>query len=445
MDLPCTTRKPRLSQPKNLDSDDIRTLVIASLGSALEFYDFVVFVFLANVIAHLFFPPTIPEWVRQTQTFAIFAAGYLARPLGGLWMGQISDLRGRKAVFTFTVLLMAVSTLLIACLPTYRTIGVAAPLLLLLMRIAQGAAIGGEAPAAWVFVAEKVPKGRQGLAIGLLTGGLSLGILLGSLIAICLSTFFKPAQVLDGAWRIVFILGGLFGLLTVRLRRQISESPAFKKMRQLAESHHTRIKTVLKHHKGSVALSMILTWTLTAIIIVVILMAPSLLQVNSGIPLGVLKIANATGTLALCFSVIALGALSDRFGSRYIIGPMLLVSAAGDYLLYSADYRTAPVAICLFYILAGLGAGAIVLAPIKMVRLFPMSVRVTGVSFSYNTAYAVLGGITPPLIGWLSHFDHLAPAHYTTLSSCAALLVLLARSNEPEGGGCESSMTVSPT
>jgi MFS family permease len=138
------------------------------LGGALEFYDFIIFVFFAAVVGELFFPADIPEWLRQVQTFGIFAAGYLARPLGGIIMAHFGDLVGRKKMFTLSILLMAVPTLAIGLLPTYASMGIVAPLLLLLMRILQGAAIGGEVPGAWVFVAEHVPARRIGIACGTL-------------------------------------------------------------------------------------------------------------------------------------------------------------------------------------------------------------------------------------------------------------------------------------
>jgi MFS family permease len=157
---------------RSLSRRDIKTLALAALGGSLEFYDFVIFVFFTAVIGQLFFPPDIPDWLRQLQSYGIFAAGYLARPLGGLIMAHFGDLIGRKRVFTLSVFLMAVPTLLIGLLPVYANIGYAAPLALLLLRILQGAAIGGEVPGAWVFVAEHVPPRRMGLACGLLTSGL---------------------------------------------------------------------------------------------------------------------------------------------------------------------------------------------------------------------------------------------------------------------------------
>ncbi len=140
-------------------------------GRALEFYDFIIFVFFATVIGQLFFPPSVPDWLRQLQTFGIFAAGYLARPLGGIVMAHFGDLLGRKKMFTLSILLMSVPTLLMGLMPTYHTIGLLAPVLLLVLRILQGAAVGGEVPGAWVFVSEHVPARHVGYACGTLTCG----------------------------------------------------------------------------------------------------------------------------------------------------------------------------------------------------------------------------------------------------------------------------------
>src|SRR5512140_2484472 len=148
----------------NLKRSDYRTLTLAALGGTLEFYDFIIFVFFAGVIGQLFFPPDMPDWLRQVQTFGIFAAGYFARPLGGIIMAHFGDLFGRKRMFMLSILLMALPTLAIGLLPTYAVIGVWAPLLLLALRIMQGSAIGGEVPGAWVFVTEHVPKRHVGFA-----------------------------------------------------------------------------------------------------------------------------------------------------------------------------------------------------------------------------------------------------------------------------------------
>ncbi|HEY6894372.1 MAG TPA: MFS transporter, partial [Rhodanobacteraceae bacterium] len=215
-----------------LTRSDAKTLVLAALGGALEYYDFIIFVFFTSVIGQLFFPPETPDWLRQLQTFGIFAAGYLARPLGGIVMAHFGDRSGRKQMFTLSVFLMAIPTLVIGLLPTYATLGYAAPLALLLMRILQGAAVGGEVPGAWTFVAEHVPERKTGFACGTLTSGLTVGILIGSLIATWVNKSWSAADVQAYAWRIPFLIGGVFGFFAVFLRRLLAETPVFEEMRR---------------------------------------------------------------------------------------------------------------------------------------------------------------------------------------------------------------------
>src|SRR6202789_1320218 len=204
---------------RGISISDIRTLWLSSLGSALEFYDFIIFVFFAAVMGKLFFPSDLPDWLRQIQTYSIFAVGYLARPLGGIVMAHFGDLLGRKRMFTLSVLLMSVPTLLMGLLPTYASIGLLAPVLLLVLRVLQGAAVGGEVPGAWVFVSEHMPQRHVGYACGTLTAGLTAGILLGSLIASAVNRNFAPAEISAYAWRIPFLVGGVFGMFSVYLRR----------------------------------------------------------------------------------------------------------------------------------------------------------------------------------------------------------------------------------
>src|ERR1700751_2499557 len=216
---------------RRLTARDYKTLCLATLGGILEFYDFIIFVFFANTIGELFFPPEIPDWLRQFQTFAIFAVGYLARPLGGIIMAHAGDLRGRKQMFTLSIFLMALPTLGIGLLPNYAKLGIWAPVLLLLLRILQGVAVGGEVPGAWVFVSEHVDPSQVGLACGILTGGLTGGILLGSLVATCLSMVMTHGELATYGWRIPFLLGGAFGLLSMHLRRLLAETPVFLELK----------------------------------------------------------------------------------------------------------------------------------------------------------------------------------------------------------------------
>src|SRR5450631_3072181 len=275
-----------IGEPRRpLNRHDYRTLSLAALGGALEFYDFVIYVFLAPVIGRLFFPPDIPDWLRQVQTFGIFAAGYLARPLGGIVMAHFGDLLGRKRMFMLSIFLMAVPTLAIGLLPTYAVIGIWAPLLLLVLRVLQGAAIGGEVPGAWVFVSEHVPPRHVGFACGTLTAGLTGGILLGSLVATTINKLYAPAELLTQGWRVPFIIGGMFGLLAAWLRRWLHETPVFKEMQaRQTLAKELPLKTVIREHRPAIILTMLMTWLLSAAIVVMILMTPTLVQKLYAIP-----------------------------------------------------------------------------------------------------------------------------------------------------------------
>jgi len=405
-----------------LNRMEIRALTLASLGGALEFYDFVVFVFFTATISKLFFAASLPDWVRQFQTFGIFAAGYLARPLGGIVLGHFGDTRGRKRMFTLSVLLMAIPTLIIGLLPTYQSIGVAAPLLLLTMRIMQGIAIGGEAPGGWVFVAEHARRGRSGFAIGLLTCGLSSGILLGSIVATGLNLAYTPAQIAGSIWRVPFVLGGIFGFIAMFLRRWLEETPVFEELRaRAAFSREVPLRAVLARHRRAIFASITSTWALTAAIVVVILMSPTLLQKLFAVAPRNAQMANLVGTLALCISTVIVGAATDRFGVRRVAVPSLLLLIIATYGLYVGAAST-PSRLVLVYAIAGLGAGAVTLTPVLIVRSFPSAIRFSGVFFSYNTAYAIFGGITPLLISWLIHYNRLSPAHYVAAVSVLGIL-----------------------
>lgn len=407
----------------SLTRNDYRTLVLSALGGALEFYDFIIFVFFAVVIGQLFFPPDMPDWLRQLQTFGIFAAGYLARPLGGIVMAHFGDLLGRKRMFMLSILLMSLPTLAIGLLPTYAVIGVWAPVLLLALRVMQGAAIGGEVPGAWVFVSEHVSEKHVGFACGTLTAGLTGGILLGSLVAASVHKAYLPDELLAGGWRVPFILGGLFGLLSVWLRQWLHETPVFKEMQarqQLADE--LPLKAVVRDHRAPVILTMAMTWLLSAAIVVMILMTPILVQKLYAIPAAVALQASSIATLFLSIGCIVFGALADRFGAGRVLMAGCVMLGVTSMLFYS-QMAAAPQNINELYALCGFFVGVIGVVPSAAVRAFPPVVRFSGLSFSYNVAYAIFGGLTPVLVSLLLPVDSMAPAHYVLLLSGVGVVI----------------------
>lgn len=429
MHAPSETDRDRL-RPR-----DVKTLALAALGGALEFYDFVVFVFFAIPLSHLFFPPDTAPWLAQLQVFGIFAAGYLARPLGGIVMAHYGDKLGRKKMFTLSVFLMAVPTLGIGLLPVYAQIGMLAPLLLLLLRVVQGIAVGGEVPGAWVFVAEHVPARRVGFACASLTSGLTVGILIGSLVAAAINSRMTPAAVLDYGWRLPFLAGGVFGFFAVWLRRWLSETPVFEAMharRELASGLPLRL--VFERHLPSVLLSMLVTWMLTAAIVVLILMTPTLVQSVFHVEPARAFLGNSLASLALALGCLFYGGLTDRIGyARALLCGAMGLLVCG-YALYF-DLQAGAAHFLVLYTLAGFSVGVTGVVPTLMVAMFPPAVRFSGLSFSYNIAYALFGGLTPPLIGLLvKQFGVLAPAHYVAFTALvgASVAVTLLRARRSD-------------
>ena len=417
-----------LPAARALTRHDYKTLSLAALGGTLEFYDFIIFVFFAPVIGQLFFPPSIPDWLRQLQTFGIFAAGYFARPLGGIVMAHFGDLFGRKRVFTLSVMLMALPTLAIGVLPTYTSIGVVAPVLLLSMRVLQGAAVAGEVPGAWVFVSEHVPPRKVGLACGALTGGLTAGILLGALIAAAINTHYSAAQISEFAWRMPFLIGGVFGALAALLRRWLHETPVFTEMQKRKSlAVEMPLRAVVRGHRAAVVMSMLLTWTLSAAIVVVILMTPTLLRKQHHVSAAGASVANSIATLCLTFGCAIAGVLCDRFGARRVI-QVGSVALAACYLWLFSTVDAYPQALLPLYSISGLTVGVVGAIPFVMIHAFPAAVRFSGISFSYNVAYALFGGLTPIIVSLLLKNSTTAPAFYVaTLCGVAFIVVTLAQ------------------
>lgn len=401
-----------------LDRRDAKTLVLSALGGALEFYDFVIFVYFAKTLGHLFFPPGGSDWLAQLQAFSLFAVAYLARPLGGIVMAHFGDRVGRKRMFTLSVFLMAVPTLLIGVLPTYATIGLFAPVLLTLLRVVQGVAIGGEVPGAWVFVSEHVPSRRKGLAVASLSAGLTFGILLGSLLAAYLNAHLSPEALMDYGWRIAFILGGVFGFIAVYLRRWLSETPVFARMRERRQlSDELPAWVVVRDHLRGVLLSMAVTWVLTAAIVVVILMTPTLMQTAFHIDAARAFTGGSIGAFTLCLGCVGGGLLVDSLGR----GRAMLIASVGlmlsTYALYF-DLQAGGAHLYPLYALAGAFAGVAGIVPAVLVAAFPAPIRFSGISVSYNVAYAIAGAVTPLVVGYLARSaGGIGPAHYVALVS----------------------------
>ena len=209
-----------------------RTIVLASLGGALEFYDFIVYGLFAPAIAATFFPATDPV-AGLVLAFSVFAGGYLARPFGGLLLGALGDRFGRRGVFLFSLGAISASTVLMGLLPGYAAWGVGATVLMVGLRLVQGLCLGGELPCSIVYAVETAPA-RGGFACGVLFFCVNSGVSLAALVSLGVNTLMPPAAAAAHGWRVAFVIGGATGLASLAIRRRLQESPDFAALRGTA-------------------------------------------------------------------------------------------------------------------------------------------------------------------------------------------------------------------
>lgn len=408
---------------KYLRRSDHKTLAIAALGGMLEVYDFIIFVFLALYLGPLFFPPDMPHWLSSLQGFGIFSAGYLARPLGGLLLAHYADRHGRKRAFSMSMLLMGLPCLLIGLMPTYDQIGYLAALILLLLRVLQGAAVGGEVPNAWVFVAEHVSAHRRGYALGILQAGLTLGYLLGTITVAQLTRHYSEQDMLAYAWRIPFLLGGVFALIGLMLRRLLAETPAFLAMRARPKTA-LPVSQVLSLHRHALIPAVLLSCTLTTIIVILVVVTPYLMQQHFGLAAERTFWLSSIGIACLNVGCVLAGACCDRIGVWRSTIIYSLLMPLGILTLYaSLTYNTDWLAPA--YAIAGLACGLVGTIPSVLVTLFPAALRVSGISLAYNTTYSLCASLSPLALIALTPWSVWVCVMFATLMATVSLMTAL--------------------
>lgn len=420
---------------KPFSKNQIQTLILSSLGGVLEFYDFIIFIFLAPYLEQLFFANNTP-FMATLKTLAIFSVGYLIRPLGGWLFSHFGDRQGRKVVFMSTVVFMALPSFAIGLLPTAHQSGILAPLMLLLLRILQGLALGGEIPAAITFVAEHILEGRRSLALAILFFGINLGLMLGSFITYALTVLFTEKEILSYAWRLPFLLGGFFGLISLYFRRYLQETSAFTDLKK-EQLQAIPLISLFKTHSLKVLEGFSLV-ALGSVSVFLYLYWPQYLHQYMGYDLSQLMRLNTLGTLMLSLTILLGGLLGDHFGYRrvYLSGALgLVVVTLPLFLLFDqGEMQWVYLCYCVFSLIFGIIPSnyAALLAD-----LFPTSMRFTGIATSYNLAYALIGGLSPVLCTVIIHYfnSKLAPAFYlmsiASFSSLACLMKTSGKSPQP--------------
>jgi MHS family proline/betaine transporter-like MFS transporter len=400
-----------------------RQLMAASIGNVLEYYDFVVYAFLAAIIARKFFPNE-SEVASLLASFAAFGVGFLARPLGGAIIGRIGDRSGRRVALLITIFGMAIGTVGIGALPTYAQIGVFAPIFLVAMRLLQGLSAGGEWGGATSFIAESAPKGRRGWFGGIGQASIASASLLGSIVTALVAMAFTPDQMQDWAWRVPFLLGGLLLPVGIYMRSNIEETPAFEASRNTAPMTPPEFGSPLA--MMAKAFGFTIVWTVGYYVMLNYM--PTFLTKFAGLSQSEALWGNAIALAVLVATTPLFGLFSDKIGRK----PLLLACCAAfvilPYPVFSIilDKASFPTIVGLqilinLFIAAFSGAG-----PAALAELFPTHSRTLLMSVGYSLSVAIFGGFAPYIATWLIEWtgSPIAPTYYLIASGIISGFVI---------------------
>lgn len=374
-----------------------KAVTAACVGNFIEYYDFVVYGYFAAVIARLFFPSD-SETLSLLLTFAAFAVSYAARPIGALVFGYLGDRYGRRLPLTVAILLIAGCTTLIGLMPTYDSIGVAAPIILTLARLLQGVSVGGEYGGALAFIAEYAPDRRRGLYTAWQTFTIGLALLVGAAVAATLTGVLTPAELDSWGWRLPFLAGVPLGLVGLYLRLRLEETPHFEAVQQHMEVEKAPVRAGIRQCWRSLLVCWGLMATPSLCIYVFFVYSPTYLTTELDYVAATAQRVNLISLVFYCAVIIPFAVVCDRIGRRPVLIGGAVAVAVVTYpafvVLGSGNAVLATVAICVM---------ALAFAPISAASLvalaesFPTTFRYTGVSLSLQIPVTVLGG-TAPLI-----------------------------------------------
>jgi len=399
-----------------------RAVGAAVVGNVLEWYDFAVYGYLATIIAKNFFPPG-DEVAALLATFAAFGVGFVVRPLGGIVIGRLGDTRGRKVALILTIMLMAVGTVLIGIIPSYATIGILAPILLVLARLLQGFSAGGEWGGSTAFIVEWSPADRRGFYGSFQQCSVVGGLLLGSGVAALLSSIMAPADMESWGWRIPFLLGGLIGPIGMYIRRKIDETPAYRRVAQAPATAVTGAPSPLL--LAARAFGFTVVWTVAFYIFLSYM--PTFTQKYAGLSRAAALWSNTAGLLLLMIAIPAMGRLSDRIGRKPLLLACCIAFVVLPYPLFTLMLSGASLwTIVLIQLLVGFaiapfsGAG-----PAAIAEIFPTGTRSTYMSTGYALAVAIFGGFAPFIATWLisETGSPISPTYYVI--ACAILSTIV--------------------
>jgi MHS family proline/betaine transporter-like MFS transporter len=401
-----------------------RAVSAAVIGNVLEWYDFAVYAYVAVYIAKNFFPQGDPT-TGLLATFLTYGLGFLARPLGGIILGRVGDTHGRKTALLITIALMAGGTVLIGILPTYMSIGIAAPLLLVLARLLQGFSAGGEWGSSTAYIVEWAPANKRGFYGSFQQMSVVAGLLLGSGIAALFATLLTTEQMDSWGWRIPFLLGGILGPVGLWMRRAIDETPAYTKAK--AAPVRAAPGDPSPWLLATRAFGFTIVWTVCFYVLLNYM--PTWSRQYLKITPAAALWANTIGLFVLMVSIPVMGILSDKWGRKplllacciaYIVVPYPIFT----YLMGGASYTELILVQILFAILISMFSGP---GPAAIAEMFPTRSRSTWMTSGYALSVAIFGGFAPFISVWLiSSFNSpIAHSFYLVAAAIVSTIVIV--------------------
>jgi MHS family proline/betaine transporter-like MFS transporter len=411
-----------------------QAVAAATIGSALEWYDFIVFSFFAAIIAKEFFP-SATAGSQLLIGLATFGVGFFMRPLGAILLGIYGDRKGRRAALTLTIALMVVGIFILTFVPPRSWIGIAAPILVLLARLLQGFSAGGEFGGTTSYLSEYSPANRRGLYVSWQMSSQFMASLLGAIVATIVTRSLSPDALASIGWRIPFAIGLLIGPVGFYIRRRLEDTPAFLAQERVAQSP---LGEVLRDHLRPVICGFGMVILGTASVYVLVLFLPTYAYHQFHLPQSEAFATTALMSLVAAIVCVLVGWLADHVGRKPL---MLASSLALVVLVYPlfAFFAASPSLtrlIIIEMVFAILLATYSAVTPTFMAELFPTRVRNTALALFYNLAVAIFGGFGQFIVEWLIQRtgDVLAPAYYVmgaAVIGFIAVLPLPDRTGEP--------------
>jgi len=400
-----------------------KVVISGMIGNALEWYDYALYAQFTSIIAQAFFPHSE---IKEIWANAVFAVGFIARPVGGIILGNIGDKYGRRIALVIGILCMALPTAGIGLLPSYETIGIAAPIILIMIRIVQGFSLGGEFSGCIAYIVEHAPEDRRGIAGSASFVSMCFGMLLGLITAKSFSYYMDPENLVNWGWRIPFIAGIFIGGIGLYIRSHLSESPLYKAAKESGGLSRTPLRETLTKYWLQLIVAIGIYITVTAPFYTATVFIENFMHT-----IGYTKNQSSiTGSVILITMMIGFpmsAMLSDKIGRRpiLIIGTILIIICVYPIFLAlgSMNFKLALISQIVFASVIAFYMGPV---PTVLVEIFPTRVRFTGVALSYNMSAAVFGGSAPVVAMLLMKLtgDKYAISYYLITLAVITLFIL---------------------